>query len=67
MSKQKTNKSVLKRVKVTAKGKVKRFPAGKGHLLSGKSPKRKRQLGKPALVNPTQEKTVKEMLAGRKK
>ncbi len=44
MPKQKTRKAVAKRFKLTAKGKVKRSSAGRGHLLSGKTRKRKRQL-----------------------
>jgi len=47
MPKQKTHKGIAKRVKLTGKGKVKRKSAGKGHLLSGKSTKRKRQLRNP--------------------
>lgn len=38
MSKQKTNKSLLKRVKITAKGKLlRRHQLGAGHLKSHKS------------------------------
>ncbi len=44
MPKQKTNKSVKKRMKVTASGKIKRRKVNKRHLLSGRSTKRKRQL-----------------------
>ena len=44
MPKQKTHKGIAKRVKITGRGKVKRRSAGKGHLLSGKKAKRKRQL-----------------------
>ena len=44
MPKMKTNKSAKKRFKVTANGKVKRARAGKRHLNSGKTGKRKRQL-----------------------
>ena len=46
MPKQKTHKGIAKRVKITGRGKVKRRSAGKGHLLSGKKAKRKRQLRK---------------------
>lgn len=41
--KMKTNKSVAKRVKVTARGKLLRHRAGAGHLRSVKSPKRRRR------------------------
>ena len=44
MPKQKTNKSVKKRMKITASGKVKRHKCNKRHLLSGRTSKRKRQL-----------------------
>jgi large subunit ribosomal protein L35 len=40
----KTHKASKKRFRVTAKGKLKRSQAGKKHLLSHKSGKRKRQL-----------------------
>ncbi len=49
----KTKKSVAKRFKVTAGGKVLRMRAGKRHLLSTKSPKRRRSLGTATLVGPT--------------
>lgn len=44
MPKQKTHKGMAKRFKVTATGKVKHRSAFRGHLLSAKSGKRKRQL-----------------------
>lgn len=45
MPKQKTHKGVSKRVRVTAKGKVKRSrKAFTGHLMSGRSAKRRRRL-----------------------
>jgi large subunit ribosomal protein L35 len=40
----KTRKSLRKRFRITATGKLKRRQAGHKHLLSHKSPKRKRQL-----------------------
>jgi large subunit ribosomal protein L35 len=49
----KTKKSVAKRFKVTAHGKVLRMRAGKRHLLSTKSAKRRRSLGTAVLVGPT--------------
>lgn len=49
----KTRKAVAKRFKVTARGKVLRPHAGKRHLLAGKSPKRRRALGKANTVDPT--------------
>lgn len=49
----KTNKSVAKRFKITATGKVMRSRAGRRHLLAGKRPKRRRSLGKSVVVDPT--------------
>jgi large subunit ribosomal protein L35 len=48
--KNKTRKAVSKRFKVTASGKVLRRQQGKRHLLSAKSPKRRRQLRGPQTV-----------------
>jgi large subunit ribosomal protein L35 len=47
--KQKTHKASKKRFKVTGTGKLKRVQAGKKHLNSPKSGKRKRQLRKPII------------------
>ena len=47
MPKMKTNKSIRKRFRVTGTGKLKRRQAGKKHLLSHKTGKRKRQLRAP--------------------
>ena len=44
MPKQKSHKASRKRFRVTAKGKLKRSQAGKKHLNSHKSGKRKRHL-----------------------
>lgn len=43
MPKQKTHKGLRKRIKVTARGKVMRGPAGKSHLMTGTSSKKRRQ------------------------
>ncbi len=50
MPKMKTKKAVAARFKVTASGKLKHSQPGKRHLNTGKSPKRKRQLSKPAIL-----------------
>ena len=47
MPKMKTHKGAKKRFRVTASGKLKRRQAGKKHLLSHKTGKRKRQLRRP--------------------
>jgi large subunit ribosomal protein L35 len=49
----KTKKSVAKRFKITATGKVLRSRAGRRHLLQSKSAKRRRNLGKARLVSET--------------
>jgi large subunit ribosomal protein L35 len=49
----KTRKAVAKRFKVTGTGRVKRRSAGMRHLLSVKSSKRRRKLGKGAMVHKT--------------
>ncbi len=49
----KTRKSVAKRFKITARGKVLRSRAGRRHLLQTKNPKRRRSLGKGVVVDPT--------------
>lgn len=62
MPKQKTNKSVASRVKVTGTGKLLRRKAGKRHIMSKKTSKRKRQLSCPALVHDKYAKTYKKMM-----
>ncbi len=64
MPKQKTRKSVVKRVKITAKGKVKRTTAGRGHLLTGKSRKRKRRLRGGSLVSGADRRRILTQIAG---
>ena len=49
----KTKKSVAKRFKITATGKVMRSHAGKRHLLAGKNAKRRRRLGHMSQIDPT--------------
>jgi large subunit ribosomal protein L35 len=51
MPKQKTNRSVRKRFKVTKTGKIRRNKAFRRHLLAGRSNKRKRNLRKPGFVS----------------
>jgi large subunit ribosomal protein L35 len=50
MPKQKTHKGLKKRFKVTARGKIKHRTAGRGHILSSKTPKRKRHLRQDRVV-----------------
>lgn len=50
MPKQKTNKSVKKRFRVTGTGKLKRAKPNRRHLLAGRTSKRKRQLRQPYVL-----------------
>ena len=58
----KTRKSVAKRFKITAGGKVLRSSAGKRHLAQTKSPKRRRNLRGTTLVHSTDEYRIKQNL-----
>jgi large subunit ribosomal protein L35 len=58
----KTKKSVAKRFKITASGKVLRSRAGKRHLLQTKSPKRRRGLSGTTGVHHTDEYRIKQNL-----
>ncbi len=62
MPKLKTNRGAAKRFKVTASGKIKRNKAYRGHLLTKKTTKRKRNLRKSGLVDSTNAKAVKRLL-----
>lgn len=59
IARRKTKKAVAKRFKVTGTGKVLRAHAGRRHLLSSKSAKRKRKLAKAAVVDKTDEARIK--------
>jgi large subunit ribosomal protein L35 len=50
MPKIKTRRAAAKRFNITGSGKFKRAKAYKSHILESKSPKRKRNLRKAALV-----------------
>jgi len=58
----KTKKSVAKRFKVSATGKVLRSHTGRRHLLAGKVPKRRRRLREMVEVSPTDAYRVKQNL-----
>jgi large subunit ribosomal protein L35 len=64
MPKMKTHKGSKKRFRVTASGKVKRRQAGKKHLLSHKTGKRKRQLREPVMETGKLGKKYREMMGG---
>ncbi|MGI9591408.1 MAG: 50S ribosomal protein L35 [Myxococcota bacterium] len=62
MPKMKTHRGAAKRFKKTASGKIARSRSNKQHILTKKSPKRKRRLRKSALVSDVDEKRLKQML-----
>ncbi|MCL2322966.1 MAG: 50S ribosomal protein L35 [Oscillospiraceae bacterium] len=62
MPKMKTHRGAAKRFRKTGTGQFKRANAFKQHILTKKSPKRKRHLRKGALISRTQLKTYKKLL-----
>lgn len=62
MPKLKTHKGAKKRFRITAKSKVLRGKAGKSHILTKKSRKRKRSLKKSTEVSKKEVHKVKQML-----
>ena len=62
MPKKKTHKGLKKRVKVTASGKVKAHTSFTGHLMSGKTAKRRRKLRKSIVIADVYANVMKEML-----
>ncbi|SMO88490.1 50S ribosomal protein L35 [Gracilimonas mengyeensis] len=62
MPKMKSNSGAKKRFKVTGSGKIKRKKAYKRHILTKKSSKTKRQLGKDTLVDKADEKSIKKQI-----
>ncbi len=59
MPKMKTHKGLQKRVKLTAKGKVKRRMSFGSHLMSGKSGSRRQRLRKAAMLTGRIAKNIK--------
>jgi large subunit ribosomal protein L35 len=64
MPKMKTHKSMRKRFRVTGTGKLTRRQAGKKHLESHKTGKRKRQLRRPITESTKITKTYVRMMGG---
>jgi large subunit ribosomal protein L35 len=62
MPKMKTSRSAAKRFTLTGGGKLRRRKQGKGHMLTAKTRKRKRNLRQSTLVHPVDEKRVKRIL-----
>ncbi|GAA1819092.1 50S ribosomal protein L35 [Planosporangium flavigriseum] len=62
MPKMKSHSGMVKRVKITAKGKFLREPAGKRHLLEGKSSKVTRRMDGYVELDPVEKKRIKKLL-----
>jgi large subunit ribosomal protein L35 len=63
MPKMKSHKGARKRFKITGSGKVKRLRAFKSHILTKKSPKRKRRLRQDTTIHTSGEtKNIKRLL-----
>jgi large subunit ribosomal protein L35 len=62
MPKMKTKRSLVKRVKVTGRGKLKRYKSGHSHLLESKSKSRKRKLRQSTIIEGRNEKRMKRLL-----
>ncbi len=62
MPKMKTHKGTAKRFKKTGSGKLKRGSAYTSHILTKKSPKRKRQLRKAGLVSKGDQKRIQSLI-----
>ncbi|MBU3918638.1 50S ribosomal protein L35 [Patescibacteria group bacterium] len=62
MQKAKTKKSITKRFRITKNGKILRRAIGQNHLLSKRSSKRKRRLGKWIELSSSEAKKIKKMV-----
>ena len=65
MPKMKTHSGAKKRFKRSAKGKLRGRHAYSSHILEKKSPKRKRNMGKPAQINEVDAPRVNKLLGGK--
>lgn len=62
MPKMKSHRGAAKRFKKTGSGLIKRSKAYASHLLSSKSPKRKRNLRKASLVSDVEQKNISKLI-----
>lgn len=62
MPKMKTHKGSAKRFKITGSGKVKAKKSGLRHILTSKSPKRKRGLRHPSILQGKDAENIKKMM-----
>lgn len=63
MGKLKTHKGVARRIKITGTGKVRRFRAGRRHLLTGKSGGRKRRMRRATGLPMSAQRMLKRLVA----
>ena len=62
MPKLKTHRGAAKRFRLTGSGKIRRNKAYASHILTKKSPKRKRNLRQAALISKADEPLIRRML-----
>jgi large subunit ribosomal protein L35 len=62
MPKMKTNRAAAKRFNITGSGKIVRAKAFKSHILTKKSPKRKRALRRDTVVNAINVRSLRRMM-----
>ncbi|MFN8627146.1 MAG: 50S ribosomal protein L35 [Candidatus Binatia bacterium] len=62
MPKQKSSRGAAKRFKLTGSGKLKRRKAYLRHILTSKTRKQKRQLGKAVVVDATNARAIERLL-----
>jgi large subunit ribosomal protein L35 len=65
MPKMKTHSGAKKRFRKTAGGKLRARHAFTSHILGKKSSKRKRRLGRPVELSPSNQREVRDLLAGK--
>ena len=58
MPKMKTKKALVKRFRKTAKGHIKHLGAGRGHILTTKTSKQKRQARRGRILSKVEEKRI---------
>jgi large subunit ribosomal protein L35 len=62
MPKLKSNRGAAKRFRTTGTGKIRRAKANRSHILTKKTPKRKRNLRKPGLIDPADAPRIRRLL-----
>ena len=62
MPKIRTNRSAHKRFRITGSGKIRRYKAYASHILTKKSPKRKRSLRKGGFIDKADTKAIRRLI-----